>query len=139
MPFLDNLKKLKEQRGLSYNEIAELSGVSLATVNRIFNGGTTNPGLDTIVPIVIALGGSLDELTGIKEGKSGSSLVEQAMANYAEILKGKDERIHDKNIELKIARRDRTILLCSLFGVLALVIVVLLIDFCNGHMGYIRY
>ena len=59
------LREMKEKCGYSNKKIAELSGVSLPTVNRIMSGQTDVPNFQTVCDLVIAMGGSLDELVGI--------------------------------------------------------------------------
>ena len=59
------LKEMKEKKGLTNKQLAELSGVPLPTVNRIMSGQTDVPNYQTVCDLVIAMGGSLDELAGI--------------------------------------------------------------------------
>lgn len=59
------LREMKEQCGLNNKELADRSGVSLPTVNRIMSGETDSPGYQTVCDLVMAMGGSLDELAGI--------------------------------------------------------------------------
>ena len=58
--WLDNLKELKKEKGMSVKQIAEKTNLPERTVNRIFSGDTDNPYVDTLHRIVTALGGSLD-------------------------------------------------------------------------------
>ena len=58
--WLDNLKDLKKQTGMSSKTIAERTGLPERTVVRIFSGDTDNPYMDTLHRIVTVLGGSLD-------------------------------------------------------------------------------
>lgn len=60
--WLDNLKDLKKQTGMSSKTIAERTGLPERTVARIFSGDTDNPYMDTLHRIVTVLGGSLDEI-----------------------------------------------------------------------------
>lgn len=59
------LKEMKEKKGLTNKQLADLSGVPLPTVNRIMSGQTDVPNYQTVCDLVIAMGGSLDELAGI--------------------------------------------------------------------------
>ena len=61
----EKLKALKMSKNLTIQEISEKSGVPSSTVSRIFSGQTDNPSFQNICDIVIAMGGSLDELAGI--------------------------------------------------------------------------
>ena len=60
--WLDNLKELKKQTGMSPKQIADKTNLPERTVNRIFSGDTDNPYVDTLHRIVTALGGSLDDI-----------------------------------------------------------------------------
>lgn len=48
---VQEMKEIKQERGYSYAQIAELSGVPLGTVQKIFNGETKNPRYDTIIAL----------------------------------------------------------------------------------------
>lgn len=56
------LSELKTKTGLSYEAISEMSDRPESTVKNLCMGKTDNPGIDTVVPIIYALGGSLDEM-----------------------------------------------------------------------------
>lgn len=58
--WLDNLKELKKEKGMSAKQIAEATNLPERTVSRIFSGDTDNPYVDTLHRIVTVLGGSLD-------------------------------------------------------------------------------
>jgi transcriptional regulator with XRE-family HTH domain len=60
--WLDNLKELKKQSGMSAKQIAEKTNLPERTVSRIFSGDTANPLMDTLRRIVDVLGGSLDDI-----------------------------------------------------------------------------
>lgn len=58
--WLDNIKELKKKTGLSSKQIAEKTNLPERTVARVFSGETDNPYITTLIPIVNALGGSID-------------------------------------------------------------------------------
>lgn len=60
--WLDRLKELKKEKGVSTKWIAEETNLPERTVNRIFSGDTDNPYVDTLHRIVSVLGGSLDSI-----------------------------------------------------------------------------
>lgn len=60
--WLENLKDLKKQTGMSSKQIAEATNLPERTVSRIFSGDTDNPYMDTLHRIVSVLGGSLDSI-----------------------------------------------------------------------------
>lgn len=45
---IEEMKRRKQERGYTYAQIAELSGVPLGTVQKIFSGETVNPRYDTL-------------------------------------------------------------------------------------------
>ena len=45
------LKELKKEMGMTNSEIAELSGIPVSTVNKIFSGETKNPRYGTLLAI----------------------------------------------------------------------------------------
>ena len=53
---LAKLEELKAQKGLTNQQIADLSGVPLSTVTRVFNGQTDNPNIQTLEDIVKGMG-----------------------------------------------------------------------------------
>ena len=58
---LNNLRKLKEESGMTFEEIAEASNTPESTVKRIF-AGKCEPLASTLYRIVKALNGSLDDV-----------------------------------------------------------------------------
>ena len=94
----DQLKQLKEERKLTNQQLSDLSGVPLGTINRILSGQTDNPSFQTICDIIIAMDGSLDELAGIEaepETPSRSKAPGREIIElYQEIITNKDKWIH---------------------------------------------
>ena len=61
--FVSNyLTRLKEKSGLTYEAIAEKSQRSESTVKNLITGKTEDPRLDTVAPVIYAMGGSIDEM-----------------------------------------------------------------------------
>ncbi len=69
------LASLKEKTGMSWADIAAASRIPEATLRKIFSGETKSPGFDTVVSIVIAMGGSINDLVS---GVSPQSVIDQA-------------------------------------------------------------
>lgn len=113
--WLDNLKELKKQTGMSSKQIADKTSLPERTVVRIFSGDTDSPYADTLHRIVTALGGSLDDIladTKVVVGeKSLASLQEDVASVTAErdlaiaenaILKDKVNALTAENELLKM-------------------------------------
>ena len=63
------LNDLKKKTGLTYGAVAEKSNTSEDTVKNLFFGKTKNPGIDTVAPVIYAMGGSLDEMYNPEKNK----------------------------------------------------------------------
>ena len=77
------LASLKEKTGLTYEAIAEMSGKSESTVKNLFAGKSDNPGIDTVAPVIYAMGGSIDEM--FNPGKSKDTMKEFSISSIKEI------------------------------------------------------
>lgn len=60
--WLDKLKELKKEKGMSTKQIAEKAMLPEKTISRIFSGETDNPYVATIQRIASALGAYLDDI-----------------------------------------------------------------------------
>ena len=60
------LNALKNDKNLSIKDISNLSGIPTSTLLKIFDGSTADPRVSTAYQVVKAMGGSLDEMVGIK-------------------------------------------------------------------------
>lgn len=75
--WLDNLKELKKNKGMTAKQIADATKIPESTIKRIFSGDTIDPYVSTIHRIVTVLGGSLDHiLADTNAVLSSESLVE---------------------------------------------------------------
>ena len=63
------LSTLKGKTGLTYEAIAEKSDRSESSVKNLCLGKSDDPRIDTVAPIVYALGGSMDEMLNPKKSK----------------------------------------------------------------------
>ena len=122
---LNKLKEIKAEKKLTNQEIADLSGVPLSTVTRVFNGQTDNPNIQTIEDIAAAMGVSLEDVTGIKQVGDKVDPDDNLIQVYKEIIKSKDKWIK--------------ILAISLICVLAFAVAFLFADLLIHDIGYIRH
>ena len=160
------LTKLKAERGLTYEAIAEVSKVPESTVKNIILGKTERPGIDIVGDIIYSLGGSLDEMyTGkskdsVKEISINSikEIYEQQLIEIAKVNETHINNIrshyeqhrkdfkesHDKQIEYKDllyaekCKENRLfkILTCVGFGIL---IILLILEVSNPSLGWLRF
>lgn len=141
MPIIQRLQDIRENKGLSYNDISQISGVPIATVTRIFTGATQNPTIETLASISLALGVSLDEIAGIEVPvpTPATAPVTAAFDSYAILLKEKDERINDLKEEKEKMRKEKQRFAFALACFIGFVLILLSVDIMNGHFGYFRY
>lgn len=76
------LTRLKEKSGLTFEAIAEQSGLSLSTVKNLFSGKSEDPRMNTVVPVTHALNGSVDEMYS---GKSKEEIQEFSLHSIKEM------------------------------------------------------
>ena len=94
MMLATQLKLLKEKRKLTTQQLSDLSGVPVGTINRILSGQTDNPSFQTVCDLGMAMDGSLDELVGIQAETPPAEKKAQASQ---EILRLYEEMIATKN------------------------------------------
>lgn len=75
---IQEMKKIKQEKGYTYAQIAELSGVPLGTVQKIFCGETTSPRYDTLLALenLFAGGGMIQEKATYQVHTQGSYTIE---------------------------------------------------------------
>lgn len=110
--WLDNLKELKKQSGMSAKQIAEKTNLPERTVSRIFSGDTENPYMDTLRRIVDVLGGSLDDLFVESKVRVANTDLIALQAEYDKLsaefanLQAENVSLKDKVVTLEV-ERDR--------------------------------
>ena len=160
------LTALKEKSGLTYEAIAEISGRSESTVKNLCSGKTEDPRLDTVAPVIFAVGGSIDEMyTGkskdaVKEISISSikEIYEQQLSEMAKInethinnirahyeqhrqdFKESCERqLADKNEIIKEKNNQATFLKILACVGYAILIGLLILEVSNPNLGWIKF
>lgn len=125
MLLYEHLRAMKDASNMTAQQIADKSSVPVATVNRVLQGLTENPGVDTVCKLVKAMGGSLNDLDEDKvcEPESLTQLYERGL-EYR---------------ERKIKKLERTIMIIAVFTfiVMAAVIGMLVYDMMHLDKGWI--
>ena len=122
----NQLKLLKEKRKLTNQQLSDLSGVPIGTINRIMAGQTDNPSFQTVCDIVMAMDGSLDELVGIKD----ETPLEKKAANKDLI------QLYENMLENKEKWMHRLFTCCCVLMVVLIGIVAF--DLMNPHIGFFQ-
>ena len=120
------LKELKDQRKLTNQQLSDLSGVPVGTINRIMAGQTDTPSFQTVCDMVMAMGGSLDELAGIQTPGGGepSPPGEDLIRLYERTIEGKEKWLY------------RLFFLCCVL--VAVLLGVLIYDLTHPMVGFFR-
>ena len=61
-PIAQNIKKYRNELGISQDKLSKLADVTLHTLTKIESGATSDPRIETVNRIANALGVSLDDL-----------------------------------------------------------------------------
>ncbi len=90
------LKALKDKKKLTNQQLSDLSGVPLGTINRIMAGQTENPNFQTVCDLVRSMDGSLDELAGLTSPSQEESQIigRDLIRVYEETIRNKDKWMH---------------------------------------------
>jgi transcriptional regulator with XRE-family HTH domain len=98
--WLDKLKNLKKQSGMTTKQIADKAKMAERTVTRIINGETYAPGIDKLRDIVYAMGGSLDDILDESDFKLPTPEA-QALKTENITLQNAVNDLTDENVRLK--------------------------------------
>ena len=98
------LRQMKEAMGYTQQQIADESGVPIGTVGKYLAGiADEAAGYDAVRRLVVCLGGSLDELAGIRaDGHRANGDADQA---YKAVIAGLEARLDEK--DKRIEHRGR--------------------------------
>ena len=78
MEWIDYLRILKNQSGMTTKELSSVSAIPEPTLEKIFSGQTKNPGVNSIQRLVHAMGYTLNDIDPQKQ-KNASSLSNEAL------------------------------------------------------------
>lgn len=133
----DYLNALKSKGNFSWSDLANLSGLPDATIRKVFSGETADPRLETVVKLVTAMGGSMDELVG-KEKKTEAEM--NAIMSVKEIYEARIADIKASAGEhMESLKRDKRFLALAVCVLGAMLILFLMVDLLVGSVGWIRY
>jgi transcriptional regulator with XRE-family HTH domain len=155
MPYIERIKQLKKERGLSNQDLSTMTGIPASTVTKFLNGSTGEPPFSTYVKFAQALGFSLDDIAGITRPNEtkAEALAENTVEAYTLLIAEKNARITDLENHLKekddiiSELRDRNTrahahgrrFLIFASVLVFLIFLALFFDIVYGHLGYIRY
>lgn len=85
------INTIKKEKGLTNAQIAQMSGITLSTLDKITSGVNTNPKLDTLQAICSVLGCTLNDFVGTPD-------ITKKSPNTAEAVSGENRiSLEDSN------------------------------------------
>lgn len=128
------LRRARKQSGETNASIAERTGMSKSTMDNIFSGLTSEPGIYKFAALCVCLGLSADELLGIPSASNASEQEHQLHDSESNLAHAR-LAIGDKDKQL---RRQRS-LICILLGIITLALVLLtyiVVDALHPNWGF---
>lgn len=149
LPFRRACKELD----LTYQELADGSGVPLPNISKFMRGVVKNPNIDYLAALAKFLNAkagriviSLDEICGIKEAEPPCSEIEEenkALKHKIELLESdnqhKAEMLNKEITAKNYIKRTCRILSIALAFIVIVLVSLLILDRVNGDWGYWRY
>lgn len=129
----DYLNTLKIKGNFSYSDISKLSGISEATVRKIFTGETADPRFETLVRLVTSMGGSMDDIMG---GKKESEIENNAVMVLKDTYETKIAYLKDHMDSLK---QDKKLLIRLVIALGIVLVGILIFDIALGSHGWVQY
>lgn len=129
----DYLNTLKIKGNFTYSDISKLSGISEPTIRKIFSGETADPRFETLVKLVMSMGGSMDDIAG---GKKEGEIENNAVMVLKDTYETKISYLID---HLESLKRDKKILGIVAVALGLVLIGILIFDILIGSHGWVQY
>ena len=88
--WLENLKELKQKSKKTYKDINVGTRIPTKTIERIFNGTTESPTINTLIPIISFLGGNFSEVFADTQAVVGNTTVAELQESVEVVESEKD-------------------------------------------------
>lgn len=88
---------------MSFNELAERSGIPVSTLQKVFTGVTANPPFETVRSIAYAMGITTDDLTNAMKERGGAlSPAALSVAQKYDLLTAHGQKVVSAVIDLEL-------------------------------------
>lgn len=129
----DSLNALKIKAGVSCSEWSKLSTVPEATIRKILSGETPDPRFDTIMKLVSSVGGSMDDIVGVKkEAEIENNAVIVLKEAYESRIEALRERVADLKERAASDARDKRMLAIAVVALVLVLVGILIFDIGSG-------
>ena len=133
----DYLVSLKNKGNFSWTDLSEMSGLPDTTIRKIFSGETADPRFETVVRLVSAMGGSLDDILGKKEEEKIEINAILALKDTYE-LRISEMKLSSSEL-ISSLRKDKKCLAIVSVSLLIFLLAFIVVDFFMSSVGWIRY
>lgn len=138
------LSSLKKKTGLTYSEIATKSERSESTVKNLILGNIDDPRVDSVAPVVYALGGSMDEMLNPNKSKDESKetsaiALKDLTENFKKVEDQYEKRLTDKIEIIQILKKENLASKIVAWSLGSILILLLIIEVMHPNLGWIRY
>lgn len=131
------LQEYREKSGLSYEQIAESTGLARSTVFRFFTDPNYNPNISTVYAIVVLIGGSIDAACDMLTPLPDNGTADRALVNVA--ITAHNQLVATTNARIKDLRH--ALIASVAFNVLfvAFILCFTIYDLTHPNLGFIQY
>ena len=150
------LTALRLKNDLTFEAIAEKSKRSVSTIKNLCNGKTEDPRIDTVAPIVYAMGGSIDEmynpdkskdeiyenqLNAIKESYDAqiNNIRSHYEQHHQDLVDNFEKRLADKRKIIEIQKKENTSSKIVAWVCGTILVLLLIAEVMNPNLGWLRY
>ena len=123
---VEYIKSLKEAKKLKVKDLAEMTGIPESTINNFLSRKTESPSFSMMSKLCIAVGGSLDEMIGLKEiveKKAEEQSSKELLSSITDIYKEQIEDLKERNSDLKEDKKNLTKEKLCLYGIIVVLII----------------
>ncbi|MBO5715075.1 MAG: helix-turn-helix transcriptional regulator [Clostridia bacterium] len=123
---VEYIKSLKEAKKLKVKDLAEMTGIPESTINNFLSRKTESPSFSMMSKLCIAVGGSLDEMIGLKEiveKKAEEQTSKELLSSITDIYKEQIENLKERNNDLKEDKKNLTKEKLCLYGIIVALII----------------
>lgn len=129
----DRLNALKTKAGISCSEWSKLSTVPEPTIRKILSGETPDPRFESVYKLVTSIGGSMDEIVGVKKE---AEIENNAVMVLKDTYETKIAYLKDHMESLK---RDKKMLGIAVLALGLVIVGILIFDIALDANGWVRY
>ena len=129
---VEYIKSLKEAKKLKVKDLAEMTNIPESTINNFLSRKTESPSFSMMSKLCIAVGGSLDEMIGLKEiveKKAEEQSSKELLSSITDIYKEQIEDLKERNSDLK---EDKKYLTKEKFCLYGIIVALIILEFILG-------